>query len=67
MALFNRRNPPHLVSLLASGQGESTLKLVFRGSQIHLDPNRMEPGAYQLKVAQGKKISLRKFTVLTKQ
>ena len=63
MYLFKRRPGPPAIQLFRSDGEATPLHVTFRNGEIHINPDAMAKGNYQLKISQGEEEVLQSFSV----
>jgi len=63
MQLFKRRTAPPAIQLFRSNGEVTPLHVTFRNGEIHINPDAMDKGTYQLRIRQGKDEASQSFTI----
>ena len=64
MSLFRRKKlDPPAIQLYDSAGNPAPLRITFRNGEIHINPDAMDKGSYQLCISQGKERANKYFTI----
>ena len=63
MYLFKRKQPTPAIQIHRNDGTSTPLSITFKNGEMHINPDRIDKGIYELTISQGIKVEKRRITI----